>query len=323
MRVLVYLFCLLALTTAGHAGVRHVIVVVMENKDAFEAGGQRGHYIYGNTNEAPYINGELLKQSARAGNFVDELPDDPSQPHYILMEAGTTKFKDTHFTCDNDPTKSCSDLFWWRNWTESREHLTAQIDAARDPTLTWMTYQEGIDSKTTGACPIHRAGLYVPKHNPFVYFADIAGSPPSAENAYCIAHTRDLSQFAADMQSGSLANYVFITPNLCFDMHGAPGCRTDKITNGDRFLRSFLPPLLSWARQNQGVVFVVWDESSPGKRVPFFAAGWGVKQDYESKLLYSHRSVLKTIERLLGLPVLDTVRSVADLADMFEPGVLE
>jgi hypothetical protein len=238
------------------------------------------------------------------------------------MEAGRTLFDDAHFRCDHDPAKSCDNVILQQNWTESREHLTAQIEAARNPSLTWMTYQEGIDPETTGACPVHSSGLYAAKHNPFVYFADVAGSPPAADNEYCIAHTRDLSQFAEDMGSGELANYVFITPNLCNDMHGAKECRENPVRSGDSFLASFLPPLLDWAAQNDAVIFLMWDESSPGKTIPFLAAGWGVKKNYQSDVVYSHRSVLRTVERIFALPLLDAVRDASDLSDMFEPGVL-
>ena len=222
----------------------------------------------------------------------------------------------TTFTCDNDPLKSCSYLFGQPNWTRSTEHLVTALETAG---LSWMTYQEGIDPKTTGACPIHSAGLYAAKHNPFVYFADVAGAPPDANNKNCIAHTRALGDFASDMAAGKLASYVFVTPNLCNDMHGASGCHGSDVAAGDRFLKNFLPPLLDWAKDNKAVVFVVWDEGSVGKTIPFYAAGWGVKRGYESKLRYSHRSMLRTVERIFGLPVLDAVKNVPDL---FEPSAL-
>ena len=91
---------------------------------------------------------------------------------------------------------------------------------------------------------------------------------------------------------------------------------------GDAYLKSFLPPLLAWAKDNKAVVFVMWDEGDGGTLLPFYAAGWGVKKDYESKLRYSHRSVLKTVERIFSLPVLPAVKDATDLADMFEPGIL-
>ena len=223
MRCLAVFACLVALAVPVGAAPRHVIVIAMENKDAAATGINGDNYIYGNMKEAPYINGTLAAQAARATNFIDALPKEKSQPHYILMEAGRAAFDDTRFSCNNDPGESC-DFFSARpNWTQSPDHLTAQIDAASYPPLTWMTYQEGLDPATTGACPVHSAGRYAAKHNPFVYFADIAGAPPAADNANCIAHSRDLKQFTADMTSGTLANYVFITPDLCNSMHGAAG----------------------------------------------------------------------------------------------------
>ena len=322
MRVWTAFVCLLLWVSPSVSAPRHVIVIAMENKDAAESDIGGRNFIYGNMQDAPFLNGELAPQAALALNFVDELIKDKSQPHYILMEAGKTTFEDTRFKCNNDPLKNCDLLLGRPNWTKSREHLTAQIEAARNPPLTWMTYQEGIDARTTGACPIHSHGLYAAKHNPFVYFGDVAGEPPSASNANCIAHTRDLSHFAADMAANTLANYVFVTPNLCNGMHGANACPEEDVAAGDRFLKSFLPPLLGWARENRAVVFLVWDEGSVGKTIPFYAAGWGIRSGYESKRRYSHRSVLRTIERIFGLPVLDAVKEAPDLADLFEPGVL-
>lgn len=322
MRFLAACACLVALAVPAGAAPRHVIVIAMENKDAAASDINGDDYIYGNMKDAPYINGTLSKQAARATNFIDELPKEKSQPHYILMEAGRTVFDDTRFTCNNDPNESC-DFFSGRpNWTQSTDHLTTQIAAARKPSRSWMTYQEGLDPATTGACPVHSSRLYATKHNPFVYFGDTAGAPPAADNATCIAHSRDLKQFKADMTSGSLANYVFITPDLCHSMHGASGCKKDKVAEGDSFLKDFLPPVLAWAKDNKAVVFLVWDEGSTTKTVPFFAAGYGVKPGYESKTRYSHRSIIKTTERIFGLPALKSVTDASDFADMFEPGIL-
>jgi len=303
------------------AAPRHVIVVAMENKDGEKAGGKNHNYIYGNTEDAPWLNAVLAAEGARAGNFTNELSAYRSQPHYIAMEAGTNKFADTTFTCDNDPAKRCSPLSGQPNWTASTQHLTAQMEAASPP-VSWMTYQEDIDPATTGACPVRSAGHYVAKHNPFVYFADVAGAPPAKDNAHCIAHTRELAAFMPDLAAGRLADYVFVTPNLCHDMHGAAGCRDNTVAEGDDFLKGFLPPVIDWAKHNDAVIFVVWDEGKKGLEIPFYAAGAGVKANYTSKVPYSHRSLVKTIARIFGLRALDSVRSASDFADMFEPGRL-
>lgn len=322
MRFLIGLACLLALTAPSAAAPRHVIVIAMENKDAEMTKSGKHSFIYGNEADAPYINGALTAQAARATNFIDDSDAHVSQPHYIQMLTGRNVFHDADFTCDEDPLHACHSSTNQQNWTTSHAHLMAQLDAARDPALTWMTYQEDMNPEENGACPIYSGGLYAARHNPFVYFADVSGAPPSPDNEYCIAHTRDLSRFAQDMQANRLANYVFITPNVCNDMHGAPQCADNKVAQGDAFLKGFLPPLLSWAQENDAVVFVTWDEASRGRTMPFFAAGAGVRQDHESAVEYTHASVLRTVERIFGLPILDAVKGSPDLADMFEPGVL-
>ena len=321
IRFLASFAVLTALAFPAAAAPRHVIVIAMENKDAEKTRDKSHGYIYGNTADAPYLNGALAAEATRATNFSDELAAYNSQPHYIAMEAGTNTFADTTFTCDNDPAKPCSFFSGQPNWTKSTDHLVSQM-AKGSPPVTWMTYQEDIDPATTGACPVKSAGHYAAKHNPFVYFADVAGAPPDANNPNCIAHTRKLGRFMPDMKAGKLADYVFITPNLCHDMHGASGCRDDAVADGDDFLKGFLPPVIAWAKKNDAVVFVMWDEGKRGLKLPFYAAGAGVKEGHVSNVAYSHRSVVKTIGRIFKLPELATVARANDLGDLFEPGVL-
>jgi hypothetical protein len=80
--------------------------------------------------------------------------------------------------------------------------------------------------------------------------------------------------------------------------------------------------VIGWARQNDAVVFLVWDEGKKGLKLPFYAVGSGVKSGYQGKLPYSHRSLVKTVERIFGLPELEPVKSANDLSDLFEPGTL-
>ena len=113
-----------------------------------------------------------------------------------------------------------------------------------------------------------------------------------------------------------MANYVFITPNLCHDMHGASGCPdSNGIRAGDSWLGENLPPILAFAEAHAGVVFVLWDEGDSSGHLPFLALGPHVKPGYAGSVTYSHSSVLKTVEEMLGLPILSTVASVDDLSD--------
>jgi len=283
--------------------VKYVFVVTMENHD--------GTSVYGNTTSAPYINGTLVPKYSKASSFTDPLPlSVPSEPHYVWMEAGTNVFSDYTFTSDDDPSAS--------NSTASTDHLSTQIDAKGG--LSWLAYQEGIDSNT-GACPIHTSGFYAPKHDPFVFFQDVSGSPPSDTNAYCTDHHRPLSSLAQDLGQTKVARYNFITPNLCNDMHGQFGCPSiDLIKPGDDWLAANIPALESFCNANDGVVFVVWDEGEGSTTMPFLAIGPGVKSGYSSNVTFTHSSLVKSVEEIFGLPILATVTSANDFADVFKPG---
>lgn len=306
----------LAMPAAARPNINHVFVVVMENMDATQKAKGDKNYIYGNKKAAPYINKVLIPSAARALNFVDELPDLPSEPHYILMEAGTNVFEDTTFICNAEPTRTCDDGSP-QNWTASPDHLVTQITNAG---LTWMTYAEGIDPEHTGACPITSHDLYAARHVPFGFFADVAGAPPDWNTPGCAEHFREFSALKDDLKSGDVANYVFIVPNVCNDMHGSDKCKKNLIRKGDDFLKSMLPGLIDWSKKNGGIVMLAWDEDSYSGILPFILAGAGVKKNYASKEIYSHRSMIRTVEKIFSLPVLDTVKDAADFSDMFEQG---
>ncbi|MBI2717822.1 MAG: hypothetical protein HYX36_03545 [Rhizobiales bacterium] len=303
---------------AGAGNIKHIIVIVMENTDA--VGDKKQNYIYGNTKEAPYINQRLIPQAARAADFTDLIPDLVSEPHYILMEAGTNSFPDVTFTCDSDPLSFCDETRA-KNWTTSREHLTAQIDAAPAAAqLSWMSYQEGLDPEVSGICPLATSTRtrYTARHNPFMFFADIVGDPPRGDNRNCATHMKPLTDLEGDLAANRLANYVFITPNLCNDMHDK--CGKSPIAAGDAFLKKELPPLIKWANANAAVIFVIWDEGSKTDKLPFFAVGAGVKKNYLSQIYYTHKSLIRTVETVFGLPVIEAVKDAEDFSDMFEPG---
>jgi hypothetical protein len=284
-----------------------VFVIALENEPAAA--------IYGSSS-APYINKTLVPQYARATAFTDPLPDAiPSEPHYVWMEAGTNAFSDTTFTTDADPDAS--------NSTASTAHLTTQMMAA-SPAVSWMGFMEGLNS-STGACPVSSSGFYAAKHDPFVFFQDIAGRPPSGSNSLCAAHHRayTTSSMATALSQGTVAQYNFIAPNVCNDMHGDPSCPggSDVIATGDSWLATNLPPLIQYVNANDGVIFLVWDEPEGGSPlIPFLAIGPHVKPGYASSVAVTHSALVKTVEKIFGLPILPTVASANDFGDLFQAG---
>ena len=275
---------------------RTVFVIVMENESSSA--------IY-NSAAAPYINNTIKPESAYATMFMDELPSAvPSEPHYVWMEAGTNQFTDITFLSDSDSSAG--------NSTTSTQHLSTQLETAG---LNWMSYQEGMPAM----CPISSSGFYAAKHDPFVFFTDVAGSPPSATNAHCAAHHKAYTSFVADL-AGTMPAYVFITPNLCNDMHGAIGCPSGSdITRGDTWLSNELPRIVTYATAHDSIIYVIWDEGSTTQTIPFFAIGPHVKTGM-SPTVYSHSALLKSIEEQLGVPVLATVTAAPDFAGMYDSG---
>ncbi|HVV52914.1 MAG TPA: alkaline phosphatase family protein [Polyangia bacterium] len=294
-------------TASGGGHTRYVFVIAFEN----EAAGS----VYGSSS-APYLNGQLIPRYAHATAFADPLPDAlPSEPHYVWMEAGTNAFADATFTTDADPSAG--------NSTASTAHLATQM-MAQSPAVSWLSFQEGLSPATTGACPIHSAGFFAAKHDPFVFFQDLVGRTPSATSSLCAAHHQAYTTagFAQALAQGTVAQYDFITPNLCNDMHGASGCPTsDLVAAGDGWLAANLPPIIQFANANDGVIFLVWDEPEGGSPlIPFLAIGPDIKPGYISPTAVTHSALVKTVERIFGLPVLPAVAGANDFGDMFQPG---
>ena len=289
-----------AMGSGGPHGDRTVFVIVMENESSAA--------IYGSA-AAPYINNTVKGESAYATMFNDELaPAIPSEPHYVWMEAGTNQFADITFQTDLDASAS--------NSTNSTQHLATQLTTAG---LDWRSYQEGMPT----ACPISTSGFYAAKHDPFVFFTDVSGSPPNATNATCAAHHKAYTSFATDLAAGTMPAYVFITPNLCNDMHGATGCPSGSdITRGDTWLMNELPRIVTYATAHDSIIYIIWDEGSSTtatQTIPFFAIGNHVNKGMTTTA-YSHSALLKSVEEQLGVPVLGTVSASPDFSSMFATG---
>jgi len=295
-------------TAASAAKIKHVFVIAMENTDA--------EVTYKSVPGKDYI-ADLIAAYAHADDFVDELQDKkdkvhgldvPSEPHYIYMEAGTNAFSDHKFTTDSSPSAT--------NSTKSTDHLVTQLTKKG---LSWRTYQEVQVTISAGSCLIHSLGHYAPKHNPFIFFQDISGSPPQKSTDVCKAHIRPYSAFATDLANNDMADYVFITSDLCHDMHDRCG-NIGRNAAGNLWLKVEMPRLIAWAKAHDGVIFLTWDEGSATGKMPFLAIGAHVKPHYAGAILYDHGSMLLSIERIFDLHPLPAVKGKNDLADLFESG---
>jgi hypothetical protein len=242
----------------------HVAVIVMENEEAPDIIGSP---------DAPYIN-SLARTYARARAMY--AITHPSLPNYLAITGGST------FGIDSDCT-DCS------------IHATGLADQLDRTGLSWKAYMESLPHpcfKGAGA------GDYAKKHDPFIYYTQIATSP-----ARC-GRIVPLTQLAADERMHRLPRFVWITPNLCHDMHDCD------VRTGDRFLARLVPPLLS-ALGPRGLLFITWDEGTSddgccrlasGGHIVTIAAGPLARRRARLSTPADHYSLLQTIEDLFGLP---------------------
>ena len=276
--------------TADHH-IKTVFLILLENHNWSE--------ILAN-HSAPYLNG-LLQTGAHAQNYYDnDKAVHPSEPNYIWLEAGDN----LGITDDNPPSD---------NYRTTRMHLTSLLDTAN---VSWKSYQEDIAGD---GCPLRADGLYDPKHNPMVFFQD--NTSESKHSADCIAHVRPYTELAADLANDTVAQYNFITPNLCDDMHNSTGCATDdSVKNGDTWMASELPKIFSSAAyQRGGAVFITWDESE-GAEYPIgmIVVSPFAKPGYSNAIRYTHSSMLRTAQEIFGVqPFLRDAANATSLSDLF------
>jgi hypothetical protein len=135
-----------------------------------------------------------------------------------------------------------------------------------------------------------------------------------------------------DLANGNVGQFNYITPNQYNDMHSARKGSTDQILQGDKWLSQNIPIIMaSQEYKNNGVIMVVWDETEGGDSsqftIPFFLISPLAKAGSFNNTLYTHSSVLKTLEEIEGVGALSNAAQTGyfaanDLSGLFLPGVL-
>lgn len=243
-----------------------VAVLIMENKEYSS--------VIGNP-KAPYVNGLAAKYGLAKQFYA---VSHPSLPNYLALTGGST-FGITS-DCTDCPVRATN--------------LVDQLEAAG---ITWKAYMEGVPSPCFKGS---EHGGYAKKHDPFMYYVDIASSPKRCK------HVVSFSGLRMDLATATLPGFSWITPDLCHDTHNCP------VATGDAFLGSLVPEILK-ALGPSGVLILTWDEGSTsagccekaaGGHVATIVAGPGAASGAVSVVPYDHYSILATVERVLGLPAL-------------------
>ena len=249
----------------------HIVIIMFENK---EFGTVIGNPLMPNYNKLAHEY-TLLTQYYAVTH--------PSLPNYLALIGGDTF----------GITSSCSDCF---------------IDAPSLPDLieasgrTWKTYQEDMPEP----CYLGDTHIYVQKHNPFIYF-----DPIRLDATRCANSIVPLTALQTDLETASLPNFIFITPNLCNDAHDCP------LDVADAWLTEMLGRLVP-ALDGTGkpyLLVMLFEEGQgnhsccglpleAGGRVPVVFYSPLVRNGFEDSTPYTHYSLLKTISTAWGLPLL-------------------
>ena len=221
------------------------------------------------SSSAPYIN-SLARSCGLATNYT--AITHPSLPNYIAATSGET----WAIIDDNSPSSH-----------------PLRVDSIFQQARSAGSYEESMPSH----CALTGSGAYAVKHNPEAYY--------TLMRAACRANDVPLGTSASGalltaLNTGTLPAFSFVTPNLCNDTHDC------SIQGGDAWLRSWVPRITESATYRAGrtVLFITWDEDdgSDGNHVATIIVSPYTKPGTTSATSFTHYSLLRTTEELLGIP---------------------
>ncbi len=255
----------------------HVLWVWMENESLPSVVG---------SSDAPFV----TSLAAACGLAVGyQAVTHPSLPNYLAATGGST------FGVTDDAPPSAHPL--------AGRSIFAQVAAAG---LTWRSYAESMSMP----CQRDDAGLYAVRHNPAVYYVGLGSSCAAADVPMGPVVGGTLWQ---DLQGTAFANFAFVIPNVCDDMHNC------SVAHGDAWLHSFLTMVFDSPTYRRGhlAVFVVWDEGVQDQNVPALVAAPSVPRGARPAGSFSHYSLLRTAEDLLGLAPLGQAATAPSMVRAF------
>ncbi len=225
----------------------HIFVIMMENtsySDLLSPANQYTKYIQ-------YLAGTY----GLAANYYGVTH--VSMPNYIAATSGST------WGSNSDDVSQAPLL--------NHQNLVDQFAAAH---VSWKAYMQDLPYPGD-LVNVTTNGLYVRKHDPFLLYPDVYNNPARAQNVV------PLTQLSTDLTTGNVPQFVWITPNVCNDMHGGaaqcpyPSSPTDPnqarlYTDGNNFLRTWVNRIMnSPAWNGRSAIFITWDEGSYADTSPY------------------------------------------------------
>ncbi|WP_084718415.1 alkaline phosphatase family protein [Streptacidiphilus carbonis] len=227
---------------------------------------------------APYIN-SLAGQGALLTSSYGVTH--PSEPNYMALFAGST------FGLSSDACPVSEG---------STANLGSELLAKGD---TFKGYSEGLPSVGSTTCT---SGKYARKHSPWVNFSNV----PAADSLPFTSFPTTASGYA------SLPTLSFVIPNLNDDMHDGT------IAAADTWLNSKMSAYATWAKANNSLLIVTWDEDdySESNQIPTIVVGQSVKAGTYDETV-NHYNVLATLEQMYGLTAVGNSATATAITDIW------
>ncbi len=202
----------------------------------------------------------------------------PSEPNYLELFSGSTQGV-TDDSCPN---------------TFTAANLGGQLLAAG---RTFVGFSEDLPSAGYTGCT---SGGYARKHNPWVMFTDLPAASNQPFSAFPQGHFQDLPTVS------------WVIPNLGDDMHDGT------IQAADAWLRTNLDAYVQWARSNNSLLVLTFDEDDNGATnqiATLFNGPMVLPGRYGERITHDH--LLRTLEDLYGLGHAGKAASVPAISDIW------
>jgi phosphatidylinositol-3-phosphatase len=253
----------------------HIVIIVEEN---------HGYDQIINSENAPYIN-QLAKEGTLFTN--SEAVTHPSQPNYLALFSGSLQ------GIDED---QCLD--------KVTPFTTPNVGAALlQGGFTFIGYSESLPKAGSLVCRYEEVKKYdyARKHAPWVNWQGgelhANGLPDSTNQPF--------TSFPSDFSK--LPTVSFVIPNEGNDMHNLDiDGDTAAIKRADKWLKDHLSAYVEWAKKNNSMLIVTFDEdegeSMVHNHISTIFVGDKIRQGQDSTPI-NHHSVLGTIESMYNLPL--------------------
>lgn len=255
-------------TGAPPAHYQHVVVFSFENRTWSNVG------MGFSATTMPYLH-SLATQCSYFSNWTETNSSQNSLTQYIGETSGVSNTKTVN---DCSPSATCR---------STDNNVFRQVRVAGG---TARNYVEGA---TTGCSASGNAAKHIPALYYYGTYTDASGVSHS-DHDFCSSEVRPYTEFDVN----NLPTYAFITPTLCHDGHD---CNDAAV---DTWAKTNLQKVINSAAYQAGTValFVWYDEDHP---VPNLTVAPTSHKGRITSVSGSHASLLKTIENLLGLPVMN------------------